>query len=98
MAKEWKEMSDTEKLRYKEKEDQERELQKENKTAYISTQVKRGKRFKITRPVDYPRRAKSAYVLFVADKKEIAKLLFEEECRQAKIKFDKSAEWEEWEG
>lgn len=84
-------------MKYKEKEDQEREIQKESKTAYISKQVKRGKRFKISRPVDYPRKGKSAYLLFVSDKKERAKVLFEGECKAAKTKYEKKMkQGKEW--
>ncbi len=60
-------MSETEKLSYREKEDKERLAQNESKTVYISKKVSQGKRFKITRPVDFPLKGKTAYVFFVKD-------------------------------
>lgn len=44
--------------------------------------MKRGKRFKISRPVDYPRKAKTAYVLFVADMNEEAKQRIETSTKE----------------
>ena len=69
VARKWKELTHSEKLKYKEQEDSERAISHVEKHLYIANQISLGKRYKIVRPVDFPRRAKTAYLFYVQERK-----------------------------